>query len=132
MADQFATIDDYIGSFPVDVQILLEKVRLTIREAVPVADEAISYQIPAFVLNGKGVVYFAAWTHHLSLYPVPSADDAVERELAPYRAAKGTLRFPIGEPIPYDLIARLTALLVAQRAGSGPEPEGEHPAPPSP
>jgi len=130
VADQFATIDDYIGSFPADVQILLEKVRRTIREAVPAADEAISYQIPAFVLNGKGVVYFAAWKHHLSLYPVPTADDAVARELAPYRAAKGTLRFPIGEPIPYDLIARLATLLSAQRAGSGPEPEGEQVASP--
>lgn len=119
MADQFATIDDYINSFPEDVQVILEKVRRTIRKVVPGAGETISYQIPTITLNGKYVVYFAAWKHHISVYPLPATDEALEQELAPYRAGKGTARFPLREPIPYDLIERLVALLVKQRTDSG-------------
>jgi uncharacterized protein YdhG (YjbR/CyaY superfamily) len=119
VADQFATIDDYISSFPEDVQIILEEVRRTIRNAAPAADETISYQIPTITLNGKYLVYFAAWKHHIGLYPIPTADEAFEQELAPYRAAKGTLRFPLRKPIPYDLIERLAARLVKQRVDSG-------------
>lgn len=115
MADQFATIDGYIGSFPEDVQILLEEVRRTIRNAVPAADETISYQIPTITLNGRHLVHFAAWKHHIGLYPVPTADEAFEQELAPYRAARSTVRFPLRKPMPYDLIERLVALLVTQR-----------------
>jgi uncharacterized protein YdhG (YjbR/CyaY superfamily) len=116
---QFATVDEYISSFPEDVQIVLEKVRQTIRSAVPEAAEAISYQIPTITLDGRQLVFFAAWKHHVSLYPVPAGDEAFERELAPYRAAKGTLRFPYRQPVPYDLIERLVALLVEQRMGRG-------------
>ena len=118
MADQFATIDDYIGSFPEDVQITLEKVRRTIRNAAPGADETISYQMPTITLNGKSLVYFAAWKHHIGLYPIPTADEAFEQELAPYRAGKRTVRFPLRKPIPYDFIERLVALLVKQREDS--------------
>jgi uncharacterized protein YdhG (YjbR/CyaY superfamily) len=118
VADQFATIDDYISSFPEDVQIILEEVRRTIRNAVPTADETISYQIPTITLNGKYLVYFAAWKHHIGLYPIPTADEAFEQELAPYRAGKGTVRFPLRKPIPYDFIERLVALLVKQREDS--------------
>ncbi len=117
MTKKFATIDDYISSFPEDVRTILEEVRRTIRSALPGAGETISYQIPTITLNGRHVVYFAAWRHHVSVYPVPAADEALERELAPYRAARSTVRFPLGKPIPYDLIARLVALLVRQRAG---------------
>jgi len=119
MADQFATVDDYIGSFPEDVQIILEKVRRTIRNVVPTGEETVSYQIPTITLNGKYLVYFAAWERHISIYPLPAADEALERDLAPYRAGKGTARFPLRKPIPYDLIERLVALLVRQRVDSG-------------
>ena len=115
MADKFASIDDYISSFPEDVQILLEEVRRTIRNAAPAADETISYQMPTITLNGRNLVYFAAWKHHIGLYPIPKSDEAFEQELAPYRAAKGTVRFPLRKPIRYDLIERLIALLVKQR-----------------
>ena len=119
MADQYANIDEYIGSFPEDVQIILQDVRRTIRSAVPAADETISYQIPTIRLNGRSLVYFAAWKHHISLYPVPTAGGAFEQELAPYRAGKGTVRFPLRKPLPYDLIERLVALLVTQQVASG-------------
>ncbi|MGH3345119.1 MAG: iron chaperone [Carbonactinosporaceae bacterium] len=118
MAEKFASIDDYISSFPEDVQIALEEVRRTIRKVVLTAGETISYQIPAVTLDGRYLVYFAAWKHHVSLYPIPAGDEAFEREIAPYKAGKGTLRFPLREPIPHDLIERVVALLVKERAGS--------------
>jgi uncharacterized protein YdhG (YjbR/CyaY superfamily) len=115
VARQFATIEEYIGSFPEDVQAVLEEIRRRILTAVPGAGEAISYQIPAITLSGRSLVHFAGWKHHVSLYPVPAADEALEQELAPYLAGKGTVRFPLGQPIPYDLIERLAALLAQQR-----------------
>jgi uncharacterized protein YdhG (YjbR/CyaY superfamily) len=118
MAEQFATIDQYVGSFPEDIQIVLQEVRRRIRDVVPAAGETISYRIPAITLNGRHLVYFAAWKRHLSVYPIPVADEVLGRELAPYLAGKGTVRFPLREPIPYDLIERLVALLVQQRDGS--------------
>lgn len=121
MAEQLATIDDYISSFPEDVQIVLDRVRRTIRNVVPEAGETISYKIPTITLDGKYLVYFAGWKHHISLYPLPTPDKALEQELAPYIAGKGTVKFPLREPIPYDLIERLVALLVKQRVGSSAE-----------
>lgn len=115
MADQFVTVDEYIRSFPDDVQIILEKVRRTIRKAVPDAAEKISYQIPTLTLNGRYLVYFAGWKTHISVYPVPTADAALDRELEPYKAGKGTLKFPFANPIPYDLIARVATVLAGQQ-----------------
>jgi uncharacterized protein YdhG (YjbR/CyaY superfamily) len=119
MSKHFATIDDYIGSFPEDVQPILEKVRRTIRSAVPAPGETISYEIPTITLNGRNLVHFAAWKHHVGLYPIPQADEAFEQELAPYRTAKSTVRFPLREPIPYALIERLVAFHVKLRTESG-------------
>jgi len=112
MAEKFATVDDYISSFPEDVQLILEEVRRTIRKGAPTAGETISYQMPTITLNGKNLVHFAAWKHHIGLYPIPTADEAFEQELAAYRGTKDTVRLPLRQPIPYDLIERLTALLV--------------------
>jgi uncharacterized protein YdhG (YjbR/CyaY superfamily) len=117
VAEQFATIDQYVGSFPEDVQIVLQEIRRRIHDVVPAAGETISYRIPTMTLAGRHLVYFAAWKHHISVYPVPAADEALQRELAPYLAGQGTVRFPLRKPIPYDLIERLVALLVQQRAG---------------
>ena len=115
VATTFATVDEYIGSFPEDVRILLEEIRRRIRAAVPEAAETISYQIPTFTLDGSAFVYFAGWKHHIAVYPIPPGDAAFEQELAPYRAAKGTLKFPLKQPIPYDLIERVAVLLAAHR-----------------
>ncbi|MBA3232915.1 MAG: DUF1801 domain-containing protein [Propionibacteriales bacterium] len=119
MADTFATVDEYISSFPDEIQFILENVRRAIRKAVPGAEETISYQMPTITLDGRSLVHFAAWKHHIGLYPLPAADEAFEQELAPYSTAKGTGRFPLRQPIPYDLIERLTALLVKQRVDVG-------------
>jgi uncharacterized protein YdhG (YjbR/CyaY superfamily) len=118
VADKFANVDDYIGSFPEDVQVILEEVRRRIRNVAPSADELITYEIPALAIDGRSLVHFAAWKHHISLYPVPAADGAFGRELERYRAGKGTLSFPLQEPIPYDLIERVVALLLTQRTGT--------------
>jgi len=112
---KFATVEEYIASFPPDVQRTLESVRAAIRAAVPGTEERISYDIPTFALDGKYVVYFSGWKQHVSVYPIPDADPALERELKPHMAGKGTLKFPLTEPMPLDLIARVAARLLEQR-----------------
>jgi uncharacterized protein YdhG (YjbR/CyaY superfamily) len=111
MAVKFATIDEYVGSFPVDVQAVLEEIRRRIRSALPSAQEAIRYDIPTFLVNGRSVVHFAGWKQHVSVYPVPAGDQAFQREIQPYRAGKGTLKFPLDQPIPYHLIERVAKIL---------------------
>ena len=113
---KFETVEAYLGSFPDEVRPVLEQVRTAIRAAVPGAQETISYDIPTFKLDGRAVVYFAGWKHHVSVYPIPQADEALERDLTPFRAAKGTLKFPLDRPIPYELIGKAAALLAAQRS----------------
>jgi uncharacterized protein YdhG (YjbR/CyaY superfamily) len=117
VADQARTVAEYIGSFPNDVQAVLREVRRRILSVVPEAGEKISYQIPAMTLNGKTLVQFAGWKQHVSLYPVPELEPAFAAELAPYLAGKGTVRFPLDEPIPDGLIERLVTLLAQQRHG---------------
>ena len=103
------TIDEYIAGFPHDVQGLLEQIRRAIRKAVPAADESISYGIPTYKLGGRAVVYFAGWKQHYSLYPANERlVSAFKRELAPYEVNnKGTIRFPLSEPVPAKLIERI-------------------------
>ncbi len=101
------TIDEYIDGFPAEVQLILEKIRRTIRKAAPAAEEAISYQIPVFKLNGKPLLYFAAYKKHVAVYPAPRSADEFKDELAAYAGGKGTVQFPLGAPIPYDLIRRI-------------------------
>jgi uncharacterized protein YdhG (YjbR/CyaY superfamily) len=114
--NKFASVDEYIGSFPPDVQQVLQEVRRTIREVVPDAGEKISYQIPTITLDGKALMYFSAWKEHISLYPLPPLDDALAADTEPYRSGKGTLKFPLDKPIPYNLITRLTQAFVTARA----------------
>ncbi len=104
-------IDEYIAGFPDDVQKILEKIRTTIRRAAPGAEEAISYQIPAFKLNGN-LVHFAAYKNHIGLYPAPRGSEEFEDELSAYEGGKGTVRFPLDKPIPFDLISRIVKFLV--------------------
>ena len=115
MAQHFDSVDEYIAQFPAEVQDVLQEVRRRCREAVPDSGEMISYGIPTVTLGGKYVVYFAGWAHHISVYPVPSGDDAFQADIAPFRAGKGTLKFPLGKPVPYGLIGRTVALLAEER-----------------
>jgi uncharacterized protein YdhG (YjbR/CyaY superfamily) len=113
VAAKFSTVDGYLSSLPDEVQPILAEIRLRARRAAPGADEVISYNIPTLKLAGKAVIYFAAWKTHIAIYPVPQADAELERELEPYRAARSTLRFPLRQPIPFDLIERIFIQAVA-------------------
>ena len=116
---KFSSVEEYIGSFPAEVQPVLEQVRRAILGAVPGAGETISYQIPTIMLGGRALLYFAGWKHHISVYPAPGGDEALERRLAPYRSAKSTLKFPLSQPVPYDLIAQVAELRMRQRQEGG-------------
>lgn len=111
---KFKTMDEYINTFPKNVQIILEKMRQTMQQAAPEAIEAISYQMPTFKLNGKNLVYFAAWKNHIGLYPTPSGIEAFKKELSPYKMSKGSIQFPINEPIPYDLVIKIVKYRVKE------------------
>jgi uncharacterized protein YdhG (YjbR/CyaY superfamily) len=113
MNDQFSTISEYIKTFPPDIQIILEKMRQTIREAAPGAVEAISYRMPTFKLNGN-LVHFAAFKDHIGFYPVPSGIESFRKELAPYITGKGTVQFPLDQPIPYDLVKNVVIFRVKE------------------
>ncbi|MFD6356520.1 iron chaperone [Nocardia tengchongensis] len=110
------TVDEYLAAQPAPAREALERVRATIRAALPGASETISYQIPAVAVNGATVMYFAGWKSFVSVYPVPSGDDDFQQAIAPYLAGKGTLKFPLRQPIPYDLISDVAVRLAAQRA----------------
>ena len=106
-------IDAYIAGFPADVQEILQKIRAIIREEAPDAEEAIKYQMPTFVLNGN-LVHFAAFQNHIGFYPTPSGTEAFREEISTYQGGKGSIRFPLERPIPYDLIRKITAFRVAE------------------
>lgn len=110
-------IDAYIARFAPEVQEILRRVRAVIREAAPDATEAIKYEIPTFVLHGN-LVHFAAFTNHLGFYPTPAGIEAFQEELAPYAGGKGTIRFPLDQPIPYDLIRRVVEQRVKESLAS--------------
>jgi uncharacterized protein YdhG (YjbR/CyaY superfamily) len=113
MAD---SVDDYLASFEHDTRAVLERVRAVILAEIPGAEEKVRYQIPAVMLGGRYAIHYAGWKKHLGLYPVPVLDDALEAEIAPFRASKDSLNFPYAKPIPYELIGRVAAAIVALRA----------------
>lgn len=114
---QFGSVDEYIASFANDVREVLEALRYTVRGSAPDAVESISYHMPAYTLGDRPLVFFAGWKTHVALYAVPRFDDeALETEVAPYRAAKDTVKFPLRKPVPLDLVARIVAELVRVRA----------------
>jgi uncharacterized protein YdhG (YjbR/CyaY superfamily) len=116
-----ATVDAYIAGFSPDVQRVLQSVRCTIRDAAPGAEETISYQMPAYRLDGRPLVCFGAYKKHVGMYPVPMGGDAVDG-LAEYAAGKGTARFPLDRPMPLDLVARIVEFWIrtnAARAAKG-------------
>jgi len=107
------TIDAYIAQFPDEVQEMLRTLRKIIRDAAPEAEEKISYRMPTFVLHGN-LVHFAAFTHHIGLYPAPSGVEAFTPELSGYRSGKGSIQFPIDQPLPSALISRIVQFRVAE------------------
>lgn len=118
-AARFTSIDDYIAAQPKESRGVLERVRQAIRKAVPRAEEAISYNIPVFTLGGRYVIYFAGWKAHYSIYPANvRLVAAFRKELAPYEVnEKGTIRFPLSEPVPTKLIASIARFRAKEAAG---------------
>lgn len=111
--NSYNTIDEYIATFPAEVQKLLQEMRAAIRAAAPEAQEKISYQMPTFYLKGN-LVHFAAHQKHIGFYPAPTGIEAFQAELAVYKGAKGSVQFPIDQPLPLDLVRRIVEFRVAE------------------
>lgn len=110
---QFKNMDEYISLFPENVQAILDKLREVIRESAPEAEEAISYGMPTFKLNGN-LVHFAAYKNHIGFYPTPSGIIAFKEELSSYKQAKGSVQFPIDQPIPFDIVKQIVEFRVKE------------------
>jgi uncharacterized protein YdhG (YjbR/CyaY superfamily) len=106
-------IDEYIAGFPPDVQEILEKIRMTIRKAAPDAEETIKYQIPTFTLKGN-LVHFGAFKKHIGFYPTSTGTEKFRNELSVYEGAKGSVKFPLDKPIPFDLIGEIVKFRVRE------------------
>jgi uncharacterized protein YdhG (YjbR/CyaY superfamily) len=114
------SIDAYIAGFPPKTQRALSEMRAIVSSAAPGATELISYAMPTFDLNGRHLVHFAGHTKHIGLYPIPSGIEAFKEELAPYKQGKGSVQFPLAQPLPADLIRRIVEFRVREnvdRAG---------------
>jgi uncharacterized protein YdhG (YjbR/CyaY superfamily) len=111
------SIDEYIAGFPPEVQARLTQVRELIRATAPDATETISYAIPTFDLNGKHLVHFAAFAKHVGFYPIPTGMEEFKEELEPYKQGKGSVQFPLDEPLPLDLIRRIVEFRVGEVRG---------------
>jgi uncharacterized protein YdhG (YjbR/CyaY superfamily) len=110
-------MDEYIAEFPPETQTVLEKVRALIRTAAPEATETMSYAIPTFDVKGRHLVHFAGYKKHIGFYPVPGGvDEAFKEEIAPYKRGKGTLQFPLDQPLPWDLLRRIVEFRVQEEA----------------
>lgn len=114
MSTDFKTVDEYIKTFPKDVQALLEKVRDTILANAPDAVERIAYGMPAYKMNGKPLVYFAGFKNHIGFYATPTGHAEFKKDLSIYKQGKGSVQFPLDKPIPYDLIKRIVVFRVKE------------------
>jgi len=109
----FISVDEYIATFPEEIQKILEELRATIKASAPEAEEKISYQMPTFALKGN-LVHFAAWKNHIGFYPTSSGTQAFKHELSIYEGAKGSVKFPIEKPLPLELISKIVKFRVAE------------------
>lgn len=116
MRKQYNTIDEYIKDSPPEARTILEKIRETIKKTASNAVETISYQMPAFKLNGKPLVYFAAFKNHIGFYPTPSGMGSFEAKLSSYKSGRGTAQFSLDKPIPYDLIEKIVRFRVRENS----------------
>lgn len=119
MATKHASVEEYLASFPDEVRAVLEEIRRRVLVVVPDAGERISYDIAGMTLGDKVFLHFAGWKKHVSIYPVPDAagDPDLAEALTPYAGPRGTLKFPLARPVPYDLVERVAGALAVQRGG---------------
>jgi uncharacterized protein YdhG (YjbR/CyaY superfamily) len=111
---KFNSIDEYISSFPDDVQKIMKKLRRTIKAAAPEAGEKISYNMPTFTLNGKYLVYFACWKNHIAFYGAPRGNPEFKQDLSAYESGQGTLNFPYDKPLPLGLVTKIVEFRAAE------------------
>lgn len=109
-------VDEYIASFPKDIQVLLEQMRSTIKKAAPQAEESISYAMPAFAIHKRHLVYFAAFKNHIGFYAMPTGHAEFKKELAIYKSGKGSVQFPLDEPLPLKLITKIVKFRVKENS----------------
>jgi uncharacterized protein YdhG (YjbR/CyaY superfamily) len=114
------TIDAYIAAFPAETRRALEEMRALIRSAAPEATETISYAIPTFDMNGQHLVHFAGYEQHIGFYPTGRGVEAFKEELTSYKSGKGSVQFPLDQPVPWDLVRRIVASRVAQVTAARP------------
>ena len=114
MKSTFENIDEYIKIFPKNIQLLLKQIRVTIKERAPKAIESISYNMPAYKINGKPLVYFAGFKNHIGFYATPTGHKKFAAALSKYKQGKGSVQFPLDEPIPFDLIGRIVEFRVKE------------------
>ncbi|MBV9080939.1 MAG: DUF1801 domain-containing protein [Elusimicrobia bacterium] len=117
MAAKGSEVDRYIAGFPIGVRRTLKNIRALVQAVAPQSEEVLRYGIPTYRIDGKNLIHFGAWKRSISLYPAPRGDAALRRAIKPYLNAKSTLRFPLEEPVPYELIAEVLANLIAEKAG---------------
>jgi uncharacterized protein YdhG (YjbR/CyaY superfamily) len=115
MAPTVTSIDEYISTFPEATQEILQELRRRVLIALPDAEERINYQIPTFALDGQYVIYIAGWKNHVSIYPIPEGDEALDADIAPYLSGQGTIKLPLGKAVPWDVVDRAIAAQVAAR-----------------
>lgn len=111
---KFNSVDEYISTFPEDTQKALEGIRATIKAAVPAAEEFISYNMPAFKVNGEYFVHFSAWKNHIGMYPIPEGNEAFQKEVLKYKGAKSSLNFPLDKPMPLKFIVKVVNFRIAE------------------
>ncbi len=115
---KFKSVDDYFNAFPEDIQHILKQIRKTVKDAAPQAEEVISYNMPAIKLNGI-LVYYAAYRDHIGLYPTASGIETFRNDFSEYKWSKGAVQFPIGKPIPLDLIAKIVRFRLDETTAKG-------------
>jgi uncharacterized protein YdhG (YjbR/CyaY superfamily) len=111
---KFTSINEYISTLPENAQKAMEEIIVTIKTMVPNAEERISYNMPAFRVNGEYFIHFSAWKNHIGMYPIPAGNEAFQKQIEPYRSAKSSLNFPLDKPMPLKLIGKVVKFRVAE------------------
>jgi uncharacterized protein YdhG (YjbR/CyaY superfamily) len=125
--EKATTVEQYLETLNSDIRTVVEKIRGVLHDNIADLEDCISYAIPAVKLNGKTVLHYSGWAHHVALYPIPPGSPAFEKKIAPYIAGKGTLKFPVGKghEVPYDLIAEIALAHLVRLIGATPTPPEE-------
>jgi uncharacterized protein YdhG (YjbR/CyaY superfamily) len=115
---KFTSISEYVSTFPENAQKAMGEIIATIKAKVPNAEEHISYNMPAFKVNGEYFIHFSAWKNHIGMYPVPAGNEAFQKQIGPYRSAKSALNFPLDKPMPIKLIEKFIKFRIAENLKS--------------